>query len=398
MKEFIEKQIVSYEKVSEKKHDLKACMLVKKVAPVSVAAHLEIRPGAFLEKINKKPASKVDLVTLKGKHRYLFYFPDKREQWELTTNGIPLGIELERTNEAILDDFENGRANPDDLVVIWERGNWALLEKASYQGMYWGRSWLQKILALIGLKSYYVDPALLLYAAALYEQGKHELAMIKIEEYEKYYAQYWTTNFHALIDFYYAQEDLRKGEIEQGVSLLQRSYQYHPYDRVLKQMKSLGYNYSPTHRWQGNPFSLDYKLPLCEGKGEESLSQNISQMKYPQVFILCFLATYRANGPYNEFMLEYIRYQKYFSDFIAGMHIITMEKQRPQDRPDWFVGEDYARGQELPFHVLHDIEGKITYAVDLSHSPFFLILDQEGKVIHEGSWNELELWSLLARK
>ena len=116
-----------------------------------------------------------------------------------------------------------------------------------------------------------------------------------------------------------------------------------------------------------------------------------------QVLIVCLLATYRGNGPYNDFMDRHLGFARHFGEFVSGLHVVTQASERPADRDYWFTNEDEALAQNLPVEILHDADGEVTHAVEPTGSPFVVALARDGTVLTEGALEQVELWDALAK-
>jgi hypothetical protein len=107
------------------------------------------------------------------------------------------------------------------------------------------------------------------------------------------------------------------------------------------------------------------------------------------------LASYRGNGPYNDFMHRYHNFGTWFQDYLPDLHVITMEKERPEERPHYFKAEDAVKAAKLPLQMLLE-DGSLSAQVRQSRSPFVVLLDRAGLVRYEGELDPVAMWSAAA--
>ena len=110
---------------------------------------------------------------------------------------------------------------------------------------------------------------------------------------------------------------------------------------------------------------------------------------------MCLLASYRGNGPYEDFMRRYLHFARWFSRFLPGLHVVTMEKERYVDRPHYFRAEDEVRAASLPMELLLE-DGGLSAAVGQTGSPFIVLLDRARRVRYEGELTSVDMWDTLA--
>jgi hypothetical protein len=360
------------------------CMVVKDVAPVSVAAHAGVAAGDLLVMLDGMPAARQGPqlhASRATKRAYIFHSSARQERIELAASGIEIGIALELTPDAIKLRYDPRRGDPSALRALWEAGDWEALESLS-----------ARTVEAAGRD----HPALAFLGAALCETGRREEGMPLLEEYHGEFAPNWTMEFSAVARYYVALALLARGDKAQGNPLLESAYEHHPFPRIADAMqRHLGRRPSSTPQWVGRIFP-DYELDALEGQGGHiALSRALSAMGPSQVFLVCLLATYRGNGPYNEFMGRYHNYATYFRPFVSGLHVVTMEPERDPEYAHYFENEDVVREAGLPFELLFD-DGALTEAVRPGGSPFVLVLDRSRRVLCEGELPGVDLWKTLA--
>ena len=115
-------------------------------------------------------------------------------------------------------------------------------------------------------------------------------------------------------------------------------------------------------------------------------------LKEGAVLLLCLLSSYRANGPYNEFMNRYRTFMRDFKPFLGPLHIITEIKDRYPDRPHYFETEDKMRADQIPFDLLFDPQGDLRGMYQPRVSPFVMAIDARGRILCEGEMEGVEMW------
>jgi hypothetical protein len=361
--------------------DLARCLLVEEVAEVSVAAHAGVSAGDVLVTLDGKEAAlcNPDLYRdFAEAHRYVFHSAARGKTTELEVSGIDIGAKLARTPDAMR---ARGSASAHELEALWKAGEWALLEE----------------LARRAVEAQRDQPALALLGAALCETGRAAEGEALTEEYARDLRSRWTMCFAAVALYYNGLAALRRGEQRAGVQLLAEAFRNEPYPRIADAMeKHTGTRpEKPRSRWLGRRFPVDYRLDQIGSPNAVGLTGTMALMAPHRILVVCLLANYRGNGPYNDFMLRYRSFATFFRPFVQGLHVITMERRRPPDREHCWVGEDAVRAANLPFTLLEE-RGEVTTAVDSPGSPHILVLDRERKVLYEGQLSGLEFWRVIA--
>ncbi len=365
------------------------CLIVKKIAPVSVAARLGVAEKDLLAFVDGGPAARLDprlYLQAAERRAYSFYSRARHETMEAVVSGIETGVLLAPTAEAIKARFDPKQADYDALERLWEARDWTGLEDLATR-------------CLQANKAYRGTPVFLLLGAALWEQKRHEQAVPIVEEYLGATARNWTMNFTGIALLYQGLELQRRSERERSAAALRAAWQQYPHARIADAVqKCTGHRPEPDPpRWTGRPFPVDYALQRLEaGPGSIRLAEALASLQAGQRLAVCLLASYRGNGPYDDFMARYQNYATFFGRYLGGLHVITAEAQRPADRAWYFENEDRARAARLPFEVLLDADAHVTLAVEPSCSPFVLLLDRDGRVVYEGELDGVDLWNTLA--
>ncbi|MBL4889917.1 MAG: hypothetical protein JKX97_07865 [Candidatus Lindowbacteria bacterium] len=371
----------------DSKPRLEHSLRVKNIASICPAAHAGIKKGDLLVELDGKPAIEHGLDLEKSKavsHFYKFHSYSLPGTISFDATGGSIGIEFQVTADAVLRRF-----NPDDvgdLAILWDEGVWRKLIEYT------------KPHAKKGLISGGGDgPEVALYGAALYETGEKVEGMKYIEDYLTNYSHLWTSNWVSICDYYLAQEMFRIGKKNQAVSILEAAYRDSQYERIADLFKKFtGRSIDPASGKKGGLFASDYTLATIDPPGKNvNFKETISSLQDTQLLVVCLLATYRGNGPYNAFMEEYINHCCWFGDYLKCLHVITMEPTKRSDRPNWYEAEAAARTGNIQFDILHDTDGRITQAIDPQGSPHIFIVNSLGEILHEGWPSSKNFWDAL---
>jgi hypothetical protein len=393
-------------------------LIVSKVAPVSIAGHLGLRPDDLLETVDGNPAALVDFDLLRPPREsatYRFFLPSRRESLVVKTTCCPLGANLRADSPTLSRLFREGRTGMEALSQLWEAREWQLLRDAVAP---WA---VEKKVGIVGWflgarsEKPEHSPMTLMDGAALYELGDYEQGMDRIHDFHTVERK-WTTDFHAIARYYQARELLREDGPEiryykaesldraaarqQGIELLREARSYCAFDTITRELeKETGEAASPAGEEPAElgRFPLNYDFPRIEAGGRESLLEHKYNMQPEQLLIVCVLGRYRANGPYDSFMRRYHRLAQTMTPWISGLHVITEKSDRDfDDRPHWFVHEDIARAASVPFSILWDANCDVAPAVDATGYPFIMVLSKSAQVLCDGDFDDVQLWNMLA--
>ena len=380
---FTQSLLTDYRRVSAKVDPpLSRCLEVKRVEPGSLADKILLTPGDLLVSINGQSASLLSPKWWRAPakvRQYIFFSPSTRERIELTAPGIDPGCELRRSAAMIQATYKPGSRDPEPLLELWEARAWPLLLQLS---------------AAAVQKSGPDSPVYPLYGAALYEAGHVEEGIGAAVRYLREFARNWTTDYRGVAAYYAGLAQIDRGEREKGATLLAEAFKDVPSDQIADAMVNLGLpRPSPPVLWTGKTAPGDYELQTFEGeKKTVTMSEALLGLKEGQIFLLCLLSSYRANGPYNEFMNRYRTFVRDFKPFLGPLHIITEIKDRYPDRPHYFETEDKMRADQIPFDLLFDPEGYLRGMYQPRVSPFVMAIDARGRILCEGEMEGVEMW------
>ncbi len=363
------------------------CLMVTKMATPSLAAHAGVAPRDFLVSLDAVPAKDLlpQTYMLRGRIRnWVFYSRARHELITLEATGIEPGVKLQRTPDGIKEGYHPKSSPPSDLEVLWDARDFKGLEDLSRKTL---------------IASERDHPALAFLGAALYETGRKSEGIALVDEYVKHFASHWTMNFTGIAYSYLALDLLARGDQEAGLGMLHTAFEHHSCSRLADLVEKFTLTRPPleTPLWLGRKFP-DYRLPRLESEGPPlSSSEALAALSEKQLLGVCLLASYRGNGPYNDFMHRYHNFATWFGDYLKTLHVITMQRGRPEERPYYFKAEDAIKAAGLPLEMLLE-DGSLTAAVGQSSSPFIVLLDRAGTVRYEGELDPVDMWTVAAAR
>jgi hypothetical protein len=361
------------------------CLLVTGLAAPSLAAHAGVAVKDFLVTLDGLSGGEVSPSTYRSRARireWSFYSRARHELIVLEATGIEPGIRLQHTPDGIRERYNPKTSPSSDLEVLWEGRDFKTLEDLA-----------RNTLAVQERD----HPALAFLGAALYESGRKAEGLVLVDEFAKNFASHWTMNFTGIAYSYLALDLLARGDQEAGIGMLQTAFEYHSCPRLADLVeKHIGVRPPlETPRWRDRVFP-NYSLPRLEAPATPvSLSATLGALGEGELLAVCLLASYRGNGPYNEFMLRYHNFATWFAPFLKGLHVITMEKKRSEEYAHYFRGEDAVKAGKLPLELLLE-SGSLTAQVEQPGSPFVILLDRAGVVRFEGELDSVAMWETVA--
>lgn len=397
--DFIRSQIRSLRRKSAYEDPVEAsCLRVKGVAPVSIAAQAGLAPGDLLVTVDGLAASDLrpDFMIQPSAGRVLvFQRPGEAEQTELEAAGIDIGTEFEATAACVAARYRPGKSDPSELGILWEAGDWPSLIKLAAGDMVLDPKGPYAPSA--ENRDYRNYPSLIFLGAALVENGREQEGRALIDEYMNEYDDNWTMNFSAIGYYYAAQSRFMESKAPEGLELLEESYRHHPYDKTAAVIAKLsGRKPVPPTAFSGRSFPARYSMPVLAGSACGSLEQALSGLSAGQVMVVCLLASYRGNGPYNDFMKRYAALVEQFNGRLRLLHVITTTAEKNPAYPQYYEAEEKALARGTVMSVLFDQEGSVTRAASPNASPWCYVLDRSGIVHFEGTLYGTGLWKALA--
>jgi hypothetical protein len=388
MEDFIRAQVKELKRTPNVRMPRPAqCLIVTELAAPSLAAHAGVAVKDFLVSVDGTPAVEVGtrtFVSRASERRWVFYSRARHEQIDLLATGIEPGVELELTVDAVKQLYDPKEGSPVELEALWAAREWRALQDCATR-------------TLAAFPGNHDRPALVFQGAALYEQGRRAEGLALVNEYVDRFAAHWTMNFTGIGYYYQALGLMEAGEKERGTSLLLTAFEYNRCPRLAEAVEKHTGERLPLEEgvWIDRAFPVSYDLPRLEAGGERvRLQDTLAGLGPRQGLVVCLLASYRGNGPYNEFMLRYHNFATWFGDYLKGLHVITMEPERPKERSYYFRAEDAIREAGLPLELLLE-DGSIASALELTTSPFIVLLDSSGRIRHERELSGVDVWRAL---
>jgi serine/threonine-protein kinase len=385
-------------------------LLVARVAPGSLAASLKVEPGWLCQLPDEPAAGLRDprlFRTLVRERRYILASPDGKQRVELKTTGANIGVEFIRTAEHIRAFYNPIKGSKDALLELWRQSDWESLETLSWRTISKHRGGASLLTTrlfsrflggtakrggdAIKLREH---PALMFYGAALIEQGKSSEGLPLVEEYRNRYAHDFPSAFDAVAHYYIALEQEKQHRADLAVDSMLQSWLLWNHERSADGVERLAGRRPDGRAWYGKSFP-DYTLDLVGSRGETmGLYQALERMADHQLMLVVIMGNDRSNEGYDQLMHRYHAYGYFFRDFIAGMHVITVETGTPADTR-WLKGEDAVRTAEHPFELLEDFRGFLLRAVKPMSTPMVYAVSKRGYVLHEGLLDGVDLWTML---
>ena len=388
--EFAKSQIRKLERKSAPMPRPGQCQIVTKVAARGVAGQAGVSAKDFLVATAGQPAAQMEsrLYTLRAKEKnYTFYARQRHELIDLSVSGIDIGVLVELTTPAIRAAYNPKNMDPTALETLWAGRDFEALEQLSAAS-----------LKVSGDNR--ASPALLFHGAALYESGRIAPGMQEIAEYLAQHAQKWTMNFSGVARYYAARDLERMGREKDAEQMFASAWEYNASERMAELIeKATGKGPAkPPLPWLQKRFPVEYEYSTFDVEKPEpvSLRAALDGLSSDRLLAVCLLASYRSNGPYADFLLRWLNYATYFKDYFAGLHVLTVTTERHPGREYHYQREAAVRELDLPFHLLHEQDARVTQTIEPPGSPAIFLLDRAGTVVFQGHLDSVEVWDLLA--
>ncbi|MGE3808688.1 MAG: hypothetical protein AB7K24_28820 [Gemmataceae bacterium] len=380
------------------------CLRVERVSPHGPAGQHDVLAGDLLVSVDGFPGFECGLHMQAGPKaptRYEFWSQTRRELLQLEVTGVDIGVTLKPTLVSIVGRYQPHDGDPEDLLELWQAGEWQPLRELCRRTL--GTERIGGFLGLFGGEERprrdVNHPALLFLGAAEWELGNPGLGFELVMHFQEHFARFWTMNYHAVTAYYLGQALMTKDPNRGLAMMLEGFHMDASLTRIADHIETLGMPRPVTSTpWQGKSFPLRYDLPALDEAGNptHALDAALAALDDKQLLIVCLLATYRGNGPYDDFQNRYKHLSKHLGTALPMLHVITATNQRRADRPHWYQAEDRNRKEGVPFHVLLEKNEAITRAIEPHGAPWILLLDARGTIRYEGLLDSVDLWDVLA--
>lgn len=381
---------------ASKSPSLVDCVEVVEVAPRCPAQACGVEPGHLIVSINGRPVGAYQEWPQEPR-RFLVYDRADQSQTEFTLRPVDPGIRYELTPEAVISRFRPESHVPEELVRLWESGRFKELEQLSLKGLrHFGKSGLWD--RIVKRPPVVDSPLTLLFGGALFEQGEVESGWQWIELYRDEFLTHWTLDYYAIVSFYEALLYHHENQMEAAIERLEQSYSEHPFDRTARLYQSWTGSAPPERpSMVGQEFPLGFNLPVVGGQNALVLYELAQALPEDKLLCFCLMASYRGNGPYNDFMRWYRLNYPLLEQVVGEFIMVTMETHKREDRPHWFEEEDRLVAEGIPLRTLLD-DGALAEAVGQAAAPELYLVDRNGGVhVHHSHLGDTHLWTALDR-
>ena len=382
--------------------DRSTCFVVEEVAENSLAARIGVQPGWRVH--IEGTSGLLDPRTyrsISGERTYRYYPPEGGEVLVHATNGVPVGILLQRSTENILAHYDPLRPDPHVLLDLWKQGAWEHLKDLSWRTLTQQRGAAGLLNTGLFAKFLGSDkpklldhPALMFHGAARMELGEGTAGMAEIIEFKAKFAAHWSSEYDAVAHYYAARDKVRAGSRELAVDLLRQAHILSPLKQAATLFDELTGETLHTTSWVGQTFT-DYSMDELDTGHSARLSEVCSQMDASQLLCICLMGGFRGNADYNDFMYRYTNFAAFFPNFLFGLHVVTAATKRDADHPDHYAAEDLARQAGVNLMCLHDYRAFVQRAVKPGKVPMIFLITKYGMCVHEGRLTEIDLWNAL---
>lgn len=405
LERFMDGHILELHKSKGDPPSARKCMRVTHVAKTCLASRVGVRTGMLLELPDEPEGEMLDPDLYRkvvNKRHYRFTDPNNGDVIHLRSSGIELGIELVRTPEHVQATYNPLRPEPSALLDLWKQQAWDRLEKLSWRTLT-QQAGASGVLNT-GLFARFLGsgkpkirdhPALLFHGAARHEQGHASEGREFITEFNVKHAQHWGTVYGAVANSYIARDKLESGATDLAIDLLVQAYQAAPLPQIGTQIEKIAGRLPNIAPWVGNALS-DYSLDTVDRRQSAKLYDTLTAMDDDHLLVVCLLGGFRGSREYDLFMRRYLNYTAWFNTWLAGLHVVTTQRERDPRKPEHYIGEDQCIQAGVPFMVLEDYRAFVQRAIKPAAIPTIYLVDKTATVVHEGRLLPHELWEALA--
>ena len=387
---------------------MEECLRIAAVAKGGPGDVLGLVEGDLLITVNDTEAASADLVETAFQSQtqvYRFVRPGEEASFQVTSESILLGIEFEKTREAIVTAYNMNLGDNDDLRKLWQYfdfealalivARWKHVLAPSPRNRlheYW--LLFLNLLCLLQLRRYRPDEPELMYVGIVeYERGERSVGIEKIRQFLRESAHDYRLSYRAVGYYYEALEQIRAGDREQALEIAhycQHTWPMAPFEHLIK---SLGGDVRPPYRPHlDSLFPVNYRLPREDKIDVEiDLGSALGALEHGQFHLVVVLGGWRSNGPYYELMLLYRTFLEHLDGIVSSVHVIAGDGSHY-----WPGGERAAIEAGAPINILSDPERKVSAHFDFESSPMTMALDVDGVIRYVGNPNtEFEFWKMI---
>ena len=398
---------------------LKRTFEVAEVFPGSIADAAGIEPGYIYLPRDSGTCDPQSLKDKQATGRVVSRFVDPRSNAtiEVTTDGYPFGMALERPLEALCADIDAAADRPSwrlaDQVIrrVHDEDDETLATLAKEITSIWDGFAIVRLAARLLKAEELSDlpPEFRLIAGVNYAvQGDAHMARAQIDAVLSA-NESGGANMEALSLALYGKAliiEKEGGGRDEVDHLLEKARFYNPDSRRVRRKLAERLGHMPQEPDPGypRPFPLNYVLanrdPLSAElngvPGLVSLKTALARLQPHQLLVIVLLHRYRANGFYSSLAYQFGLMLRMLKDWFAELHVVTGYCKGDVLYEEWLDGERFLRRCGLEPRILYDPDGMLGGVLDSGMSPDALIVDKSGQILYRGSLQgERGYWTAL---
>lgn len=398
---------------------LKRTFEVAEVFPGSIAAAAGIEPGYIYLPQDSGACDPQSLKDKQATGRVVSRFVDPKSNAmiEVTTDGYPFGMALERPLEALCADIDAAAERPTwqlaDQVIrrVHDEDDETLATLAKEITSIWDGFAIVRLAARL-LKAEELSDLPLefrLIAGVNYAvQGDAHMARAQIDAILSA-NEAGGVNMEALSLALYGKAlilEKEGGSRDEIDHLLENARLHNPDSRRVQRRIAERLGRVPHEPDPGfpRPFPLNYVLAIRDPISAEadgvpgliSLKTALARLRPHQLLVIVLLHGYRANGFYSSLAYQFGLMFRMLKNWFPELHIVTGYRKGDVLYEEWLDGERFLRRCGLEPRILYDPDGMLGAVLDSSVSPDALIVDKSGQILYRGSLQgERGYWTAL---
>jgi len=358
----------------------------------------------FLVSVNGESAANVDIWQLAVRqfnNKYIFYDSSQNTEVHVTSNGVPLGCELNKTTPAVVSEYLNGAGKWNELKILWVRSDWDALKTVClhlYKPLVY--SWTAALCCQKRRHRRQHDVIELLWGAHLFESGEFERAAEQFDFFASR-CQNHTTDYYSILMYYQSREYLAHGDQAQALEAIYDAFESSPEEKYKPYIAAIGGEIPSTASPHVGLTMPLYNFPLHSDRAQtSSLRSALDSLPLGRFLVVCALGSYRVNGPYNEFMRKMIVCFRCFPEYFSAIHVVTCNDDETVRlrRAYFFVQEEALVASGVDVKVLFDVDDQLGSFLQSNNSPTVLMLNKRGSIVcgqHSDVDTEIDLWKTL---
>ena len=386
---------------------------IDKVYPGSLAEAAGLKPGYLFFPRDLETDDPLYLEDLKQKqlNRTVFADLERNVEIELLMVGFPFGIKLRRTMEGLCADIALGNDESEEILLRIHDGDdadFAMLVAALQRPF--SKPAVKAIMSLFSGRS---EPIHERYFVARMAVGVFHAMKGDVFQARELMAEFEEEDVRAgIMTSLYALGQAMIVEAEGGdegkvIEWLRHALACYPKSRRIREAlgRRTGTDLGEPETPEPRQFPLNYYLierdPLSNADPRScrfvSLNQTLSDLEKDQFLLVIALSTYRGNHYYIGVLIRFILIHHLVHGHFPVIHVITGFEKGGRHFNEWLAGEEIMQDIGIPFQVLHDPEHFVSAIVDADKSPYSLIVNKQGTIIHEGDLIDEEgYWTALS--